>query len=518
MSIPETQLLKPKPRSTLRTRVLGQLRRATSESFGSGGLRARVLLGATWMGAGTSAEQGIRFARNMVLARLLAPEAFGTMAIVLSAGSIIQTLTDIGVKEAIIQNPRGSEDSYASAAWWLAFGRSMLLYALVFVLAPRIAGFYGNPRLSAMLRVVAIGVILNGALSSKAYVAVRELKFGRWAAINNVGGILGVLFTVILACFVKNVWALVLGNLSEAVARCVLSYALCPYLPLKSWDGTAVRDLLQFSKGICGLTFLNLVFTRADVFVLAKLFPTFQLGLYVMVVSLVQVPTGFIMNFLGQTLLPTLARVQEDRGRMNGILVRTTTLLVVLAMPVLILITLGSRDLLNLVYGRTYSDGARCLIVAAVVAVANILNAQITTVFYAKGVPQMHRRCVAIMAIIMAALIYPFSLWFGLVGGQLAALCSIVAGYVFQIARIRGFTGLNLKTYGEGFVTPVTISMLVAAACLGTRLFLPVNRPVTTIVVYITGCLLAYGLSIATLLWRRQGARALAASQERFSI
>src|SRR5262249_20590787 len=302
------------------SRVYDRVRQPLEAIFVGHSLKAKVFRGGVWMGAGSVSEQLTRFARNMVLTRLLAPEAFGTMAIVVSAGSVIHTVTEIGVKEAIIQNPRGTEDHYASAAWWLALGRALSIYATIFLLAPWLSGFYGNHELVPLLRVVALSVIFDGALSSKAYVAIKEMKFKKWAAINHGGGICGEIITVILSFFIRDVWALALGSVAENVMRWMLSFILCPYLPSLSWEGEAFRDLLRFSKGLFGLAFLNLIFARTDVFVLAKLFSPADLGLYVMAIYLVQTPTNFIMNLLGQTLLPTFSQIQGQKDRENRIL------------------------------------------------------------------------------------------------------------------------------------------------------------------------------------------------------
>src|SRR5580700_4156544 len=104
--------------------------------LGGDTLKAKVFRGGAWLGAGSVAEQATRFGRNMILTRLLAPQAFGEMAIVLSAVSVIHTIMDIGVREALIQNPRGSGDEYVGAAWWMAFGRSASFWAILTVIAP----------------------------------------------------------------------------------------------------------------------------------------------------------------------------------------------------------------------------------------------------------------------------------------------------------------------------------------------------------------------------------------------
>jgi len=322
------------------------------------------------------------------------------------------------------------------------------------------------------------------------------MKFGKWAAINNGGGVAGVLITVILSFFIRDVWALALGNVAESAFRCLFSYILCPYLPSLSWDRTAVRELLKFSRGLLGLAFLNLIFMRTDVFVLAKLYPSSDLGLYIIAVSLVQTPVGFIMNLLGQTLLPTYAQIQGSDERINRILLRVTAILAYLGTPLLVLAFFCGRSLLTFAYGRPYGAATAPLVVASFVALANLLNAQITTTFYAKGSPQLHRTCVVIMAVIMIATIYPFVKWLGPVGGQVACLISILAGYSFQIARGRNITGLDIYRYGKILLAPAGISLAVAAVCLGARSFPTATHPVPNIVLGIGGAALAYLLSV----------------------
>ncbi len=107
-------------------------------------LKAKVLRGGAWLGSGNVAEQAARFGRNMILTRLLAPEAFGALAIVLSAGGVLQSFTDIGVREGLVQNPNGGEDHYVNTAWWLGFGRAVSLAAVLFAVAPLVARFYGT--------------------------------------------------------------------------------------------------------------------------------------------------------------------------------------------------------------------------------------------------------------------------------------------------------------------------------------------------------------------------------------
>jgi O-antigen/teichoic acid export membrane protein len=458
-------------------------------------LKGRVLRGGAWLGGASFFEQAIRFSRNMLLTRLLAPDAFGAMAIVLSATSLVQMTVEVGARESLIQNPKGAEDSHINAAWWLTMSRASFVYFLIYFFAPAISRFYGNPELSSLARVVTLSLLFDGAISPRAYIAMKEMKFWKWAAVNNGGGILGVITTVVLSLFMRDVWALAIGFCSENAARCVLSYAICPFRPSLP-HLFAIRDLLKFSKGIFGLALFNLLFMRMDIFVLGKLYSATDLGLYSMAVYLIQTPAGFLVNVINQTLLPALSRVQEDNARMNRILLQVTSATVLVGLPAAVFVMFCGRSLLTIVYGARYSTASTALGLACCAALFNILNNQITMAFYAKGLPQLHRRSVAIMAITVVVLAYPLAKIFGLWGGQVACLIAVIIGYLLQIERMRGVTGLKISQYGSGFPIPIYSSVAIALVwLLSTRYISAMTRPVPNIILGLIGCLLAYGLA-----------------------
>jgi len=463
-------------------------------------LRARTTRGAVLLGGGSLGEQASRFARNMLLARLLAPSAFGTMAIVMSLASVVGSLTDVGLRVSVIRNPRGREPAYLNAGWWLAMGRSLCVYAICFVFAPWVARFYGNLELCALLRVALLSTLLEGAMSPRSCLPQKEMKFGRWAAISNGGAVCGVILTVILSFVIRDVWALAIGYCSENVFRCLLSYIICPGLPSLRLNRDAARDLLSYSKGAYGLSFLNLIYTRTDIFVLAKLYSPTALGLYTMAVFLVQTPTGFIQNMVGSTLLPAFAHVQEDKQRVNRVILEATSWLIVLGLPVVTVIWLFAPSLLRVTYGIKYLKSAGPLAVASAVAFISVINGVITDAFSALGRPGLHRRAVAASAVIMVIAIYPACKILGVVGAQIAALVAIGTSYLLQIMRIRTLTGLNLARYGAAFVRAGLVCTILLCGGLCIRSLRLAEGSATQVALSLCAFLLAYGICVPAVL------------------
>ncbi|MGB9443397.1 MAG: oligosaccharide flippase family protein [Candidatus Acidiferrum sp.] len=479
-------------------------REAFDQLLVSGTLRAKATRGAMFLSGGSIAEQASRFARNMLLTRLLAPGAFGAMAIVMSSAAIVGALTEVGLRAAIVQNPRGGEKAYLDAGWWIAMGRSISVYAIIFAMAPWVAHFYGNLELSALLRVTLLGTLFDGAMSPRSILLQKEMRFGRWLAISNIGAICGVALTVILSFTLRSVWALAIGYCSENVFRCLLSYILCPGLPSFGWDRHAVRDLYKYSRATFGLSFLNLIFSRADIFVLGKLYSSTSLGLYTMSVSLVQTPSVFLTAMLAQTLFPAFAHVQHDKERVNRILVEVTSWIILLGLPVVVAIYLCGHSLLSVIFGARYVAGTGPLALAAVVVFLNTLNVAITCVFSGIGHPELHRRAVSASAIVMMILIYPACRLLGLVGGQVAALVAVSVSYLIQILRMRGLSCLDLLRYGRAFVPALLVSVGVLGVGIGAHSFGLATRPLANIAFSAGACVTAYALCVPAFLRIRQ--------------
>src|SRR5205814_4764946 len=95
----------------------------------------------------------------------------------------------------------------------------------------------------------------------------------------------------------------------------VLSYLLFPFLPSFLIRKDSLREVLRFSKGMLGLSLLNILYLRADIFVLGKLVSPEELGIYTLAIFLAQVPAAFILNYQSQLLIPVFARLQDNCDR-----------------------------------------------------------------------------------------------------------------------------------------------------------------------------------------------------------
>jgi len=473
--------------ASFRERSLNIINKYTSGTS----LRGMAVRGSVWLGVASGTEQVLRLIRNMILARLLAPEAFGLMAIAVSINSAFESFTQIGVKEAVIQNQRGQERSYLNGAWWLSCGRAFIIYGIIWVSAPWISNFYNNHQLIPLMRVVFLGVLFNGLMSSEAYAAIKEMQLKKWVIVYHGGSICGILSAILLAYIIPNVWALVIGYTIEAAARCILSFIVCPFYPRFDFDRDNMRALLKFSRGMFGLPILTFIYLNIDVFVIGKVMTIEDLGFYSLVAGIAWMPFQFITSIMTQVMSPAFAKKQNDQDWINQWTLNLTKIITFVGFPLLFWVIFYGREILTLVYGVKYGAVAIPFAIIFANALMRTVSVPIATVYISTGRPELHRFFTAIRTILIMVLIWPAIHFFGLIGAASAGLISMLIGNLFQINRMNSITGLPLRPYFKVFALSLLFSFFILM--FGSMsVYFPFSSPIINSSIGFLGCFFSY--------------------------
>lgn len=429
--------------------------------FRGNSLKARGARGVTILGAATAGERVLRLVRNMLLARILAPEAFGTMAMVLAASSIFESLSDVGVRQSIIQSKKGVDADYLNVAWWLQVLRGLGLYILGIIASPWVSRFYRMPDLLPLLRVAFIAMIFHGLVSPRTYVLEKKLQFGRYVLLTQGSGLLSTLLTIGLAFYLKNVWALVIGLVAEAAIRCVLSFILCPMSPQLSINRESLKELLNFARGMLGLSFLSVIIQQIDVITLGKMVSREQLGLYYMAFQLADQPVQLFNRIIGRVILPAFAEKQDDKKSICRAMLTMARGIGVFGIPLLAFAIMCAGPILSLVYGSQYSAVAIPFALLCVCGLAQMEGIKVASILLGLGLPHLHRWAVILRGVLLASLIYPAIVYGGLSGAAAAVLTAYSAGLVVPFVWIRKLIKLDLTEYMRSWLPGLLLSLLV---------------------------------------------------------
>ncbi len=459
-------------------------------------LRSRVARGGAWSGLGSGLERSARFVRNVLLARLLAPDAFGIMAIVISINALFEAFTEVGIRRAVVQHPEADQDTYLNGAWWFSFFRSLTLYAAAFLCAPYVARFYEKEQLVPLMRVAFVGMVCFGTISPKSYLALKRMRFRKWTLVYNGGAILGLVGAIVLGFALRNVWALVIGFTAENVARWFLSYILCPFFPRFKFNRNHNRALLRYASGTFGTPILYFLFMRADIFVIGKVMKAEQLGLYSMAAHLARMPLQFIGSLFSEVLLPALSHVQDDRERFNRVLMHAVSVVLYGGFPALAFAVFFGKDVLHVVYGEKYAAVATPFSIIFAVEMLKVSSAPMAAAFMSVGKPEQQRLFMLVRALLLLTLVYPMVKFYGLPGAALSALIAMAVALHVQIKRINAMSGLPVPAYYAVLFRASFTAIFVFVSWVPAHLAL--ESYVSRLVVGTFAC----GFSYAFALWR----------------
>lgn len=256
------------------------MKQLTARFLGQG-LMARVLRSTSWLILGYGSSQALRLAANLILARLLFPEAFGLMALVTVVTVGLSLFSDVGIGPAIAQNPRGDDPDFLDTAWSIQVFRGAALWALTALLAWPLAQFYNSPELIYYLPIAGLGLVIAGFNPTRIETAHRHLLVGRVTMLDLAAQAIGVGSMVLLAWVSGSVLALVLGSVIQAGAKLILTHCYLPgHRNRFQWDPSAAKELIHFGKWIFLSTAFWFLTSQGDRAILGKFISLETLGVY----------------------------------------------------------------------------------------------------------------------------------------------------------------------------------------------------------------------------------------------
>ncbi len=331
-------------------------------------LRQRVLQSGSWTLAGYGVNQALRLGGNLILTRLLFPEAFGLMAIYQAVNYGVHMLSDMGIGPSIVQKERGNDPAFLNTAWTIQIVRGFLAWGALCALALPMAKFYGEPLLAAMLPVVGLTAIIGGFNSTKLYTAQRNMEAARVTQIEIGSSAFGLLCTIYLAWLLQSVWALVWGNVITCCLQMFASHVALHGITNKfAWDRDAVDHLKGFGRWILLNSFLTFLAAEAARLLLGALLDMRQLALFTLASTMSLMFWQAIQQLAWRVFFPAYSEVHRSNPKkLMSVLykARLTLILPSWGMAVLF-IFFGSRIMGTLYDVRYHGSGVMLELLAA---------------------------------------------------------------------------------------------------------------------------------------------------------
>lgn len=292
----------------------------------------------------------IQFVVNLILARVLLPADFGMIGMLAIFIAVSQTLIDGGFGSALIQKKNPTQVDYSTIFFWNLFF-SCILYLLLFFCAPLIANFYSMPLLTNVLRVLALSLIITGVFAIQKIRLQKMLAFKKIAMINLIAYGMAAIIGIYLAYKDFGVWSLVIMQIASGLLSVFFMEAITHWVPNICFSKDSLRELFGFGGYIMAANILQTICQNLQGIIIGKRFSASQMGYFSQAYKLDQVTSHSIPQVIVQVMYPVYSSIQDDKQRLNSLVLMNMRVIVFIIYPILSLLILVAEPLIFFLFG-----------------------------------------------------------------------------------------------------------------------------------------------------------------------
>ena len=275
-----------------------------------------VISNLVWRFAERCGAQLVSFIVSIVLARILAPEDYGTIALVTVFTAILQVFVDSGLGTALIQKKDADEIDFSSV-FYFNFVVCLILYLGMFAAAPFIADFYGDVTLVPVIRILSLTIVISGVKGiQQAYVS-RNMLFKRFFFSTIGGTIFSAVLGIAMAYAGFGIWSLVAQQLSNTFIDTLILWITVRWRPTKSFSWTRLKYLLSFGWKLLVSSLLDTAYNNLRNLIIGKMYSSSDLAFYNQGDKFPKVIVTNINASIDSVLLPTMSSAQDDKERVK---------------------------------------------------------------------------------------------------------------------------------------------------------------------------------------------------------
>lgn len=402
--------------------------------FRGASLSARAVRSSLLTVGGFGFGQAVRLASNLILTRLLFPEAFGLMALVSVFMMGLQQFSDVGVTPAILQSRRGDDRDFLNTAWTIQVLRGVGLWLAGCALAWPMSLFYDEPQLLHILPVASLALLIVGFKPTRMDTANRHLLLGRVTLLDIVTQTSGVVGAILLAWWTGSVWALVISGLIASVVEVAINWLFLPGEHNRfRWEPAAAQELVTFGKWIFLSTVCGFFFSQSDKILMGKYLTLDVLGIYNIGYFLAAFPMLLGGMVTRRILIPIYRETPPTESHANFQRLRKMRFVVTGALIGLVgVFAITGHWLVDLLYDDRYVAAGAVTVIIACVQMPQIIVQTYDQAALAAG----DSRTFFVLALARAVLMVVCLLAGLEVAGFLGALLGIGAAYLLAYPAV----------------------------------------------------------------------------------
>ncbi len=301
-----------------------------------------------WRFAERCGAQLVTFIVSIVLARILTPSDYGTIALVTVFTTILQVFIDSGLSTALIQK-KDADDLDFSSVFYFNFVICIILYLIMFVSAPFIADFYKDFSLVSIVRVISLTLIISGVKGVQQSYVSRHMLFKRFFFSTLGGTIFSAVLGIIMAYAGFGVWAIVFQQLSNNAIDTLILWITVKWRPIKKFSWSRLKNLLSFGWKMLASSLLDTVYNNLRNMIIGKLYTSADLAFYNQGDKFPKLIVTNINTSIDSVLLPTMSNEQDNHVRVKDMTRRAIKISTYIMAPLMIGLAFCAKPIVQIV-------------------------------------------------------------------------------------------------------------------------------------------------------------------------
>jgi O-antigen/teichoic acid export membrane protein len=409
--------------------------------------------------------------RRILLLRLLVAQDFGVFAIALLVIEVVETFSNTGIDQALIQK-KEEITPFLDSAWTLNIIRSFAIYAVCFLIAPVFASFFDSPESISVIRVLSLIVVITAFNNIGVIYYKKDLNFKFRVFIELCTSSLGLLVLLAyLLCISRSIWAMVWARLASSVVQCLLTYFMHPYRPRLTLQYDKIKELWSFGKHVWGTRMLKYICFHGDDILLGKIAGTVVLGYYRQAFDIGNMVAKEVGNKVSEVAFPLYSKVQNNIGKIRSGYLKLFSLTAFAMYPVTGILFIFATEITEHVFGDRWLPMVPVLKILCFLG--PLKSSQRAPVFLSLGRPDIVRKMQQWRFFFMAILIFPLTLKWGMVGTASTLLISeiLLQGYSFH--QLKKMIGISFKDFAGVLVPPLSLTVAMVSALFFAKTHVP---------------------------------------------
>lgn len=316
-------------------------------------LRKQTFSGLIWTFADTFLLRGVSFIATIVIARLLGPSEFGLIGMISVFLAIGTSLVDSGLSSSLIRT-QDADDTDFSTVFYLNLGMSFLVYIMLFLAAPYIAGFYNQTILTNVIRLYCFSFLISAFSSIQLAILDKEMQFRKMMLYNIPGVLIGVSVGIALGYLGYGVWSIVWMYLTTQIIQSLVLWSFSKWKPSRTFSKEKMKYHYGFGYKLMLSGLLDTVFKNIYNILIGKFFSVRSLAFYERANTFNEYPVSILTSIIARVSYPLMAKMQMEKERLAAVYQQLLQLTFFITAPLMLGSAAIAKPLFLLVLGTQW--------------------------------------------------------------------------------------------------------------------------------------------------------------------